>query len=255
MEEDGSGYQVADIDGLDPVDADLVSTSYANADGEQYQSAKRGPRNIVFKLDLDPDFDENTYSSLRQNLYKYFMPKSQISLRFYLASGLYVDIVGYVESMTSPRFEQDPKVNVSVMCFQPDFTDPRIITLLENSVDDDTVLEIEYPGTVETGTVITLNVNRALPEFTIYNMNEAGDQQQLDFTLDLEDGDQLVISSIRGNKGITLIRDTVSSSVLYGRTPQSGWIQLFEGRNDFRVYASGDPIPYELEYVTRYGAL
>jgi hypothetical protein len=257
MEEDNSGYQVADIDGLDPVDANLVSTSYANADGEQFQSAKRGPRNIQFKLDLDPDFDLNTYTTLRKGLYTYFMPKSQVDLRFYTSTGLYVDITGHVEDFKSPRFEQDPQVNISVMCFKPDFIDPRIIKIEGGSVSTTVPLEINYPGpgTVETGTVITLNLNRDLEEFSIYNMSQAGDLSQLDFTGDLLDGDQLVISSLRGNKGITLTRAGVSSSYLYGRTPQSGWIQLSEGINEFRVYAEGDPIPYELEYAVRYGAL
>jgi hypothetical protein len=255
MEENDSGYQVADIDGLGPVSANLVSTSYANLDGEQFQSAKRGARNIKIKLDLDPDFVTDTYTTLRQNLYSYFMPKSQISFRFYLSTGLYVDILGYVENMSSPMFELDPNVDISIMCFQPDFTDPRIVTVEGFTVAGSTNTTIDYPGTVEAGTVLTLNVNRVLTDFTIYNMDEAGNLYQLDFSGALIAGDQLVISSLRGSKGITLTRASVSSSYLYGRSAQSSWIEFLEGLNEFRVYAPGDPVPYELEYVVRYGGL
>jgi hypothetical protein len=122
-------------------------------------------------------------------------------------------------------------------------------------VDDSTNTEIDYPGTIETGTVLTLNVNRVLAAFTIYNMDEAGNLSQLDFDGSLLNGDQLIISSLRGSKGITLIRASVSSSYLYGRSAQSSWIEFLEGLNEFRVYAPGDPVPYELEYIVRYGGL
>lgn len=255
MEESDNPYQVADIKGLDPVRAALVSTSYAGSDDEQYQSAKRGARNITIKLDLDPDFNPKTYTDLRRDLYPFFMPKSQISLRFYLTSGLYVDIAGVVEEMSSPLFEQDPHIDISVMCFKSDFVDARMVTVEGTTVDDTTAIEIEYPGTIETGTVVTLNVNRSLTEFTIYNMDEGGKLYQLDFTGALLAGDQLVVSSLRRSKGITLTRASVSSSMLYGRSSQSSWINLSEGLNQFRVYAEGDPIPYILEYVVRYGGL
>lgn len=255
MEENDSGYQINRVDGLDPVKAVFVSTSYATSDGEHFQSAKRGARNIKIKLDLDPNFDPHTYETLRQTLYSYFMPKAQISLRLYLTSGLYLDIVGHTEEMSSPLFEQDPNVDISIMCFQPDFLDPRIITVEGDTVDDNTNITIDYPGTVETGTVLTLNLNRDLDEFTIYNMDESGKLYQMDFSGELLDNDILVVSSLRGSKGITLTRASVSSSYLYGRSAQSSWIEFGEGLNEFRVYAEGDPIPYELEYIVRYGGL
>lgn len=255
MEENDSGYQVADITGLDPVKATLVSSSYAGVDGEEYQSAKRGPRNLNFKFDLEPDFNPETYSSLRKKLYTYFMPKSRVDLRFYDDTGLYVDISGYVEDLSAPRFELDPQVNISVMCFKPDFIDPRTVQMSGYSVSDETVTPIDYPGTVETGLLLTLYVNRMVPNFSIYNEGDDGQLTQMDFSAPLEDGDVLTISSVTGSKGIVLLRDGVSSSYLYGKSAQSAWIQLYEGMNDFRVYAAGAPLAYDLEYTIRYGGL
>lgn len=255
MEEDDGPYQVGSIEGLEPVKASLVSTSYAGADGENFQSAKLPARNIKFQIDLDPDFNPKTYTDLRRDLYKFFMPKSQITMRFYLTSGLYLDIVGVVEEFSSPLFQEDPIVDISIMCYHPDFIDARMITETGVTVSSVINTEIDYPGTVRTGTVLTLHVNRSLGAFSIYNSDESGNTQQLDFTGALVSGDILVISSLRGNKGITLTRATVSSSFLYGRSSQSSWIEFFEGLNQFRVYAAGDPIPYDLEYVVRYGGL
>jgi hypothetical protein len=209
------------IDGLDPVQATLSASSYAGLDGETFQSAKRSARNIKMKVDLDPDFVSDTYTTLRQNLYRYFMPKSMITLRFYQDTGLYLDIKGIVETMTSPLFDQDPTVDISVMCYQPDFTDPRIIDLSGNTVSGTTSAVIDYPGTVETGTVLTLYPNRPVADFSIYNVDEGGNILQFDFTGALIADDVLVVSSLAGAKGITLTRAGVSSSYLYGRSAQS----------------------------------
>lgn len=255
MEESDSGYQIEDISGLDPVKATLVSTSYAGSDGEEFQTAKLPARNIVIKLDLDPDFNPKTYTDLRQDLYPFFMPKSQITLRFYMTSGLYVDIQGVVEDISSPMFEEDPAIEISVMCYKPDFLDPRMIVVSGYTTDTGTYTEIDYPGTVQAGTVLNLHVNRSVAGFTIYNLDEGGRLSQLDFSYALLAGDELVVSSLQGNKGVTLTRASVSSSVLYGRSSQSSWINFVEGLNQFRVYAIGDPIPYDLEYIVRYGGL
>jgi len=255
LEEDENPYQINDIDGLDPVKANLVFSSYAGADGDIFQSARRGARNIVIKLDLDPDFMIDDYTSLRQGLYTYFSPKSPIKLRFYSSTGLYVDIEGHVEDFDFPLFDQDPIATISIMCFQPDFIDARMVTLEGMTVDNTDTIEIEYPGTIESGVVVTINANRAMTGFTIYNTDEGGNILQLDFTGDLENGDQLVISSLSGAKGITLTRTGVSSSYLYGRTAQSNWIELSEGTNNFRITSPGDPVPYVVEYVVRYGGL
>lgn len=255
MEENDGFYQIQEIEGLDPVKATLVSTSYAGSDGEEFQTAKLPARNLVIKLDLDPDFNPKTYTDLRRDLYSYFMPKSQISMRFYLTSGLQVDIKGVVEDMSSPLFEEDPTVEISVMCYKPDFIDHQMITVSGHTVADGTNTEVDYPGNVSAGTVLNLHVNRSVSGFTIYNLDEGGKLSQLDFSYALISGDELVVSSLQGNKGITLTRASISSSVLYGRSSQSSWINFVEGLNQFRVYAVGDPIPYDLEYVARYGGL
>lgn len=253
--ENESGYQIADWDGLTPVKATLVSTSFATLDGSQFQTARREPRNVKLKLDLQPDFVTDTYTSLRKKLYTYFMPKSQITLRFHDTTGLYLDIVGIVEDHSASIFEEDPPVDISIMCFQPDLVDTRMVTYSGSTVDTGTTHAIDYPGNIEAGTVLTMNVNRTLSSFSIYNTGEDGVLKQLDFSGSLIAGDTLVVSSLKGNKGITLTRAGIGSSYLYGRSPQSAWIELIEGINQFRVYATGDPIPYTLEYLRLYGGL
>lgn len=254
MFENNNGYQIVDIEGLDPVKAKLVSTSYPGVNGEQYQTSTRGARDIKIILDLQPD-GLDTFYSLRKNLYTYFMPQSQVGMRFSLDSGLNLELVGIVEEHSSPQFKEDPGVEITLRCFQPDFLDPNVVIRSGNTVSTSTNTTIEYPGNLEASTIFRLYLNRSLSDFTIYNTPEDGIVRQLDFSAALIAGDELIISSVKGSKSITLKRSGISSSLLVGRSPQSAWIELYEGNNQFRVYTPGDPVPYELEYVVRYGGI
>lgn len=250
------GFVVQDVDGLDPVKATLNASTFAGLDGQQFQSAQRELRNIVLTLGLDPDpSSDDTPRSLRNLLYSFFMPKSEVSLRFYMEEGLTVDIVGRVESMEAPLFTQAPAAVISIICFETDFYDATPVVVTGNTVSTSTNSTIAYEGTVETGLVLKLNVNRSLSEFTIYQTAPDGSLRSLDVQSDLVSGDVVTISTVTGNKSATLTRGGITTSILYAVSPQSVWMHLQPGTNQYRVYAVGAAIPYEIDYTTRYGGL
>ena len=77
----------------------------------------------------------------------------------------------------------------------------------------------------------------------------------MDFAGSLIADDVLVINTITGSKGATLTRAAVNSSVLYGVSAQSTWLELEPGENYIRVYATGAAIPFTIEYTNRHGGL
>lgn len=249
------GYAVQEIDGLDPVKATLVSSSVANQDGAQFQSSHREPRDILLTLGLVPNPASTNVTELRKNLYTYFMPKSHVSLRFFRDDGPTVDISAVVESFESVLFTKDPVVTISLRCFQPDFVELDSITVEEETVEDMPEFVIDYEGTVEAGIIFVLNVDRPLTEFSIYSRPGDNLVRTLDFVADLEADDVLTINTNSGSKAVTLLRDSVQSSLLYGMSPQSDWIKLYNGENDIRVVAEGDPIPFTIQYTPRHGGL
>src|SRR5687768_15048880 len=83
LEEISSGLVVEEIEGLDPVRAILVSSSYAGQDGEQYQSSKRERRDIKITLGIEPDETVEEVADVRRRIYAYFMPKSEVNLKFF----------------------------------------------------------------------------------------------------------------------------------------------------------------------------
>lgn len=260
LEDVTSGLFIEEIEGLDPVKATIVSSSFANVDGEQYHSSRREARDMKLKVRLETDYVTNSVRSLRNRLYSFLMPKSEVFLRFVHDDDFVVDIVGTVETFDTPLFAKEPRADISIRCFGPDFVVPTPTVLNLVTVDgteaNEGWTEIEYDGTVSTGVVVNLNLNRVEQALTIYGQTPGGDLQQLDFSALLAVGDKLRISTVAGGKGATLTRNATLTSVLYGITPQSAWVQLEQGVNRFRVYATGTPaIPYTLEYVTRYGGL
>ena len=256
LENGNNGYQIDEIEGLDPVKANLVSSSFANQDGEQFQSSRREKRQLKFKLIYEPDFVNNTVRDLRHNLYNFFMPQSDVSLRFHDSLGSYVDIWGTVEEFDSPLFTDDPAADITLLCFNPDFIDPNPGTASGVSTADVTAFDtVNYFGTVDAGILFTLNLDRDISSFSIVHTAPDGKINQLDFQYALLAGDKLIISSLPGAKGATLVRGSTETSVLYSVSPQSAWIRLKKGANKIRVAIAGTGIPYEIRYITRYGGL
>lgn len=255
LDDISNGYSVEDIAGLGPVKATLISSSFAKLKGAQFNSSKRETRNIVLTLGFQPDYVTNSVRSLRDQLYSFFMPDSEVSLRFYDDEGLTVDTAGHVETCEPTIFTQDPGVVISIVCFDPDYLglDPVVLTGSSTSTTTETL--VTYDGSVATGIVFVLNVNRTLTEFTIYHRPPDGTLRSMDVAAALVAGDVVTISTVPGSKSATLVRTGTTSSILYGVSSQSNWMQLARGDNNIRIYATGAAIPYSITYTDRYGGL
>lgn len=251
-----SPFVVEDVQGLDPVKATLVSSGFASLDGAQYQASRRETRNITIRISYNIDlFNSGTMiQDLRAQLYNFFMPKSVVKLEFQGSFGR-VEISGRVESFVSAIFTREPVVDISIICFDPDFTDYSSAIANGFTVSDTTEELREYSGTVETGFTFDLFVDRSLSAFTLYNRLPDNSLQILEINSTLLAGDTLTISTVSGNKSVIRTRDGVSTSVLYSMSDQSSWIEFFPGENHFRVYATGAPVPYSIRYTARYGGL
>lgn len=255
LQDISGGYTLEDIDGLDPVKANIVSSSYATRDGTEYETAQRGDRNVVLKVGFAPDWVSSTTKQLRSNLYNWFMTKMQVELRFYEDDGLVVSTVGRVESMAAPRFTADPDATISVICGIPDFIGMTDEIINGSSVSSTIESQVTYIGTSETGFVFTLNVNRVASGFSLYQRGVDNVQYEMDFVASLLAGDIVTISTVTGNKYATLTRGGVQSSILYGVSPSAPWLVLTPGVNNLRLQISGAAIPYTIEYTDKYGGL
>lgn len=257
-------FFVKEIEGLGPAKATLVSSAFANLDGERYHSGRREARNIIVKLALDPDYGVNSVYDLRNQLYDYFMPKTEVLLKFhmfdrfsssFIEQFLDVEIKGRVESFEPAMFSKDPAVDISIMCYQPDFVDPNVVIFEGSTVNDLTETTVPYAGTTETGFIFTLFPNRTVPTFTIHHKLSGGQLKSMTYNEELLNNDKLVINSIPGSKSVIRIRNGIEAKRLYALTAQSQWVELEPGDNNIRVHASGAPIPFTIKYTKKYGGL
>jgi hypothetical protein len=254
LEDASNGFALADILGLEPVEATLVSSSFANMDGEQYHSSRRAKRNIIIKIDLKPDFVVDSVRDLRKRLYEFFMPKTEVQLRFIL-DDVTVNIMGRIETFTCPLFARDPEATISLLCFESDFVDlaPSLVTGLTTSTATETL--IPYEGTVESGITFILNVDRTLGSFDIEHRGPDGVVRPLSFVSSLIAGDVVTINTRPGEKIATRLRAGITTSLAYAVSPISKWTELAQGENYIRVYATGAGVPFEIHYENRYGGL
>lgn len=253
-----AGYLVREIDGLDPVKATLVSSTIAQVDGAQYQTASRDPRNITGKIALKPDLvvDGTTAAALRSNLYKYAMPKSIVLLKFYVDGTLFAETAAVVESLSNSMFTNDPEVDFSFMCYDPDFYSPSSVTFDGFTTSGSTPQLVAYDGTTEAGILFTINFDQSVSALTIHNTQPDGTPQAFEVEGTFVSGDSLVVSTVPGSKAVTFTHSGVPSSLLFGVISPPDWIALANGDNEFRVFISGGtPIAFTVEYVPKYGGL
>lgn len=249
-----SGFSVEEIDGLDPVKATIGSSSFATVDGSQFNNAILPNRNITMKLGLRPGFDSSV-EDLRDTLYDYLMPKTPVSLRFYTSKGLVVDIPGRVEDCACPLWQKDPKANISILNFDPNFIDPTPVTISGSTVSGSTLTTVNYVGSSDSGFTFVLNVNRTMSEFTIYVTNPDSTIISMDYVGSLVSGDVVTICTVPGSKLVTLTHSSAISSTLYKMIQPVTWPAFSRGANYLRVLASGAAVPYTVTYSTRYGGL
>lgn len=253
-----NGFAIENIDGLDPVKATLVASPFAQVDGGQFQASRRESRNLVLTLSFEPDYVTGSVDELRDTLYQFFMTEAKVNLRFVRDDKPSVNIDGRVESFDAPRFSQTLKASISIMCFKPDFLELESTVFSESTTSTTDEEDLEYEGTVETGVIFTLNVNRTISEddtLSIYFRDPGGNTKKLDFSYDLINGDVVKISTVTGNKYATVTRAGVTTNVLYAVSPSSVWLNLFRGINGIRAYLEGAAVPFTIEYVVKYGGL
>ena len=257
MMDSSNGYVVKEIDGLDPVNASLTTSTLAQVDGAQPQNARRDTRNITMKLGLEPDYLSTTVASLRSALYDYLLPKANVTLGFYIDGVLFATTSGQVESFANSMFSADPEVDISVICYDPDLVSPSATTADLDTVSTTDTETIAYPGTSDAGIIFTLNVDRSIDGFTLYNTTPDNTIQtfNVEGTGAFVSGDVVTVCTIPGSKSVTLTRDSITSSVLYYLDDNAFWITLQKGNNAFRAFASGAAIPYTLSYTPLFGGI
>jgi len=267
-----TGIKITDISGLGPPKATINTSKVSTVDGVIFNSATVAGRNIVFSTEL---LDLPTVEEVRIKTYKYFPIKRQVTLIFETETRL-AAITGFVESNAPALFAEDPTTQISVVCEDAYFYDahegddgivrtdfystlPNFEFPFSNESLTDNMIEfgiierkldreILYPGETEVGMTITIEADGAVGDVVIYNP-DSNDAMRLSSTKirtmtgsGISAGDVITITTMRGNKKVTLFRNGRTTNIRNALDRTSVWLQLVKGLNRL-AYSASSGIP------------
>lgn len=264
--DDETGLFITGIDGLGPVKADINMTSLATANGDIFNSARLGGRNVVLKAAFTY---AETIEEARLLSYKFFPIGHKVKFHIETENRI-AETEGYVESNEPDIFSKQSTTQVSILCESPWFASvdeegnqttnfSNVIEEFEFPFSNESTTEkliefgsivnkkentVYYDGDAETGCKIVLHAIGAVEMVSIYNI-KTGEKMVLD-TDKLETltgdkiiyGDTITINTVKGNKYIHLLRNGVTTNILNILGKDSDWFQLAKGDNLFAYTAT-----------------
>lgn len=259
--DDASGLFITEIEGLGPVKADVNMTSLATADGDIFNSKRLQGRNIVIKARFTY---AKTIEDSRLMSYKFFPIGHKVTFKIETDSRV-AETEGYVESNEPDIFSEKSDMQVSILCESPFFLSASddgkketnfsaVEAMFEFPFSNESTEEklivfgkitnkkentVYYEGDAETGCIIHLHAIGEVRMIDIYNIKTAehmGIDTDKIATLTgqgLIYGDDISISTIKGKKSITLLRNGVTYNILNALAKNVDWFQLARGDNLF----------------------
>lgn len=239
-----SGFAIDSIEGLGPVDAEINTTEMA-VDGDLFNSARIGKRNIVIDLIFYSESGTGI-EDVRQFSYRLFPMKKNIFIEIE-TDNRKVWTQGYVEKNEPDIFNDSAMEGnqVSLICPDPKWYDSE--NIINEDLDLNDEITIEYNGEVEVGGLLELTVGSAIakpvsagvPAFTVSCANPDGTAQLIDIytpNAGFAVGDVIKINSVKGNKSC-IYTDTADAdhNALNLLNQNPDWIKLTNGENAIRV--------------------
>jgi hypothetical protein len=259
------GLLIKSIEGLGPAKANINTTNLATNDGSLYNSARLDSRNILIKFlfGFAPTIEDS-----RQRTYRYFPIKKPLEFLIETDNRI-AKTSGYVESNEPDIFSKDESNSISIICPDPYFysagengtnttifygTEPLFEFVFSNESLDESMIEfgaienetektVYYDGDAEIGIVITIHALGEARNITIYNTGTR-EVMRIDTTKIQEitgsgiiAGDDIIISTVRGEKTITLLRGGHYINILNALDKGSDWFTLTKGDNVFAYVA------------------
>lgn len=256
---------VRSIDGLGAADATIDSTPYGTIDGVTITGSTVNFRNIVLTLGFRPDIPSGkSVSILRDEVYRYFMPKNWVTLTFERLGQPTVQISGQVERLEPNHFSADPEVQISILCPDPNFRalTPTVVTGTGLQASDDNAGNyslIEYAGNVPTGVELVIVGHTAtLTDSWHIKTSLPSAQDFYIYATALTNTADWLYSSVDGTKYFKKSDDT---SLLNRVADGSDWVKLYPGTNLFGfaaaglTIASGSRPTWTMTYHARFGGI
>lgn len=236
-------YDIVAVFGLNPAPANINTVAVSGIDGTRYNSSRVGQRNLVISLNIRGDIETN-----RIALYKYFRVKHPVRVH-YENEHLSVFIDGYIETFENDLFTKLQQPQISIICPNPYWK-----SISETDVDFDSITPLfEFPFSIESPGIPFSDV--AILTVTYFNAGDVATGAIITFTalangvknpvfynrtnntffgvnVTMQSGDIITINTQQGEKGVTLLRGGIKTSIVNERTSGSTWLVFEPGENE-----------------------
>jgi len=274
-----SGFFIRGIEGLGPAKGTINTSESLSLDGSAYNSARVSERNIVFNLGF---LEKPTIEDTRLKTYKYFPLKRRVIISVETDTRIY-QTFGYIESNEPNIFSKEEACLISVICPNSYFYDTDVIvenfsnivnmfsfpfsneSLTENLIVfsnllSETQKNIIYSGDSTPGITMYIHFIGPVVNLVIYNLI-TGESMSIDSDIlialtgeGLQAGDDVVISTSKGNKSVILYRDGGLINILNTLGEDPDWFSLERGDNIFyyAVDSGISNLQFRVEYQPLY---
>lgn len=259
MKPQETGLAVLSITGLGPPKANINTTEVSTNDGSIFNSSRLNPRNIVITFSF---LGSPTIEDTRQKTYKYFPIKKEVEI-IITTDNRIARTSGYVESNEPTIFSKQEGAVISIICPDSYYYDESedgsgnfmfgsLIPLFEfpfsnesltepliefSSIDPKPSMVINYKGDSEIGFKIIINSLGACGDITLYNLGTRESMEISNSRIEtltgsrIKYGDQITVSTIKGDKYVRLLRDGEEINILNSLERNSTWFKLSKGDN------------------------
>lgn len=268
-EPEKSGFLIKSITGLGPVKATINTTKITTGDGSTYNSSRSDNRNIVMDIVFVESVNHENIEDLRQKSYKYFPLKKNLEFEIETDNRV-AKTVGYVESNEPNIFSEEENTRISIVCPDPYWystkeenvtnfytIEPMFEFPFSNELEglgmpeNDTAAMIlsaihtkaegslVYRGDAEIGVEIHIHALGPASDINIYNIGTRENMRINTEKIETITGsgiiamDDIVISTLKEQKSITLIRNGVSYNILNCLDKNTDWFIIGKGDNRF----------------------
>ena len=244
-----NNFQVTNITGLNPPNANINTSNYANSDGSSFNSSKIENRQIVITITLNGDIERN-----RLLLYKYFKNKEWCKI-YYKTESRNVFIEGYLQTFETPQFTQKQVAQIAILCPDPYFKDlDEIVTSISkvikrftfpfainidepipfSDLDIEKVTNVVNDSESDTGLIINVTFLGTVNKLEIRNTDSG---KNLIIEYQFKENDKLVINCNKGKKSVILTREAVEYNLVPQIKGKPTFFQLGIGDNHYSFLA------------------
>jgi len=243
-------YMVRHIVGLDA--EELIPRFYgfskqapmpASASRDKFYDFTMKPRQVSMRVILNPNFKNNeSYSDVRDELYKMISATrtGQVIMYFHAEATAVAQLEGSITKFEAGYFNALPEVQITINCENPFLRGviPVIYDLNDDSYPDPIVIDdyIHVPDSLSTaphGVKIIGVYNTTENSFSLRDHESPGEYewQFIASGFSAVADDEIVISSIAGEKNVLLVSGATTTYLLDKITSVSMWPMIFPGEN------------------------